>query len=348
MIRIGNSTIGPGQPPYIVAELSGNHCGDINRAFRLIDAAKAAGADAVKLQTYTADTMTIDHDGAAFVLESGPWKGRRLYELYQEAATPWDWHERLFARAADRGIDIFSTPFDATAVDFLESLKAPAYKIASFEIVDLALIERVAQTSKPMIMSTGLASFDEIDTAVAWAGGEALVLHCVSGYPAPAREMNLQTMQHLAAMFDVPAGLSDHTLGTAVAVAAVALGACLIEKHFTLDRSDGGPDAAFSLEPAELKSLVDDCHTAWAALGEVRYAETESERPQRDLRRSLYVVADVPAGAPFTEANVRSIRPGFGLAPKYLSAVLGRRASRALARGEPLGWSMVEKPQDIG
>ena len=348
MIHIGNAKIGPGEPPYIVAELSGNHCGDIDRAYRLIDAAKAAGADAVKLQTYTADTMTIDHDGPGFVLDSGPWKGRRLYDLYQEAATPWDWHERLFAHAAEVGITIFSTPFDESAVAFLESLKAPAYKIASFEIVDLALIERVVQTGKPMIMSTGLASFDEIDTAVAWASGEALLLHCVSGYPAPAREMNLQTMQHLAAMFDVPVGLSDHTLGTAVAVAAVTLGACLIEKHFTLDRADGGPDAAFSLEPAELKSLVNDCRTAWEALGEVRYAEAESETPQRHLRRSLYVVADVPAGALLTDVNVRSIRPGFGLAPKYLSAVLGRRASRALARGEPLGWPMVEKPQDIG
>jgi pseudaminic acid synthase len=346
-ITIAGRAIGPGEPPFIIAELSGNHNGDIGRALKMIDAAHAAGADAIKLQTYTADTITIDHGGPGFVIESGVWKGRRLYELYQEAATPWDWHPRLFERAAELGVIMFSTPFDASAVGFLQSLQAPAYKIASFELVDLPLIERVAKTGKPMIMSTGLASPEEIGEAVAAAraaGGRDLVLlHCTSGYPTPAREMHLRTMQHLAAEHGVLAGLSDHTLGTAVSVAAVALGAPVIEKHFTLARADGGPDSAFSLEPDEFKRLVDDCRAVWEALGEVHYAEVESEKPSRDLRRSLYVVADIPKGAPVTEANVRSIRPGHGLAPKHLPKVLGQAATRDLARGTPLDWSMLRR-----
>ncbi|HXQ45093.1 MAG TPA: pseudaminic acid synthase [Caulobacteraceae bacterium] len=346
-IRIAGRRIGLGEPPFIIAELSGNHNGDIGRALKMVDAAKAAGADAIKLQTYTADTLTIDHGGPGFVIESGLWKGRRLYELYQEAATPWDWHPRLFERAAELGVIIFSTPFDASAVSFLQRLRAPAYKIASFELVDLPLIECVARTGKPMIMSTGLASPEEIGEAVAAAragGAEDLILlHCTSGYPTPAREMHLRTMGDLAAAHGVAVGLSDHTLGSAVSVAAVALGATVIEKHFTLARADGGPDAAFSLEPEEFKRLVDDCRTAWEALGDVHYAEVESERAQRDLRRSLYVVADIAKGAPVTKENVRSIRPGFGLPPKHLPEVLGQVATRDLPRGTPLDWSMLER-----
>jgi pseudaminic acid synthase len=346
VIRIAGRKIGPGEPPFIIAELSGNHNGDIDRALAMVDAAKAAGADAIKLQTYTADTITIDHGGPGFVIESGLWEGRRLYELYQEASTPWDWHPRLFERAADLGVILFSTPFDESAVKFLQRLRAPAYKIASFELVDLPLIQCVARAAKPMIMSTGLASPEEIGEAVtaARAAGcdDLVLLHCTSGYPTPAREMHLRTMQHLAAAHGVLTGLSDHTLGTGVSVAAVALGACVIEKHFTLARADGGPDSAFSLEPDEFKRLVDDCRTAWEALGEVRYTEVESERPQRDLRRSLYVVADIPRGGRLTAENVRSIRPGYGLAPKHLADVLGRSASRDLQRGAPLDWSMLE------
>jgi pseudaminic acid synthase len=346
-IRVGGRRIGPSEPPFIIAELSGNHNGDIERALAMVDAAKAAGADAIKLQTYTADTLTIDHGGPGFVIESGLWKGRRLYELYQEAATPWDWHPRLFERAAELGVIIFSTPFDPSAVGFLQRLRAPAYKIASFELVDLPLIACVARTGKPMIMSTGLASPEEIGEAVAaarGAGAEDLVLlHCTSGYPTPAREMHLRTMGDLAAAHGVVVGLSDHTLGSAVSVAAVALGAMVIEKHFTLARADGGPDAAFSLEPHEFKRLVDDCRTAWEALGDVHYAEVESERAQRDLRRSLYVVADIAKGAPLTEENVRSIRPGYGLPPKHLPDVMGQIATRDLPRGTPLDWSMLER-----
>ncbi len=344
-ISIAGRAIGPAEPPYVIAELSGNHNGEVSRALAMIDAAKDAGADAIKLQTYTADTLTIDHAGPGFLLESGLWKGRTLYELYQEASTPWAWHERLFEHAAKRGITVFSTPFDPTAVDFLEGLDAPAYKIASFELVDLPLIEKAAQTGKPLIMSTGLASPAEIADAVAAARAagahEMVLLHCTSGYPTPAREMNLRTMQDLAAAHGVLAGLSDHTLGTAVAVAAVALGACVVEKHFTLARADGGPDAAFSLEPAEFRQLTADCRTAWEALGVVDYGEVESEKAQRDLRRSLYIVADVAKGDALTAANVRSIRPGYGLAPKHLKEVLGRPAARDLKRGEPLGWEML-------
>jgi N-acetylneuraminate synthase len=345
---IAGRPIGPDHPPYIIAEMSGNHMGDIGRAFALIDAAKAAGADAVKLQTYTADTITIDHDGPGFTLHGGLWDGRRLYELYQEAHTPWDWHERLFEHARAVGITVFSSPFDPTAVAFLERLGAPAYKCASFEIIDTPLIGLMAATGKPLIISTGLASPQDITEAVAAAraaGGEDLILlHCTSGYPTPASQMHLRTLQDLAASQDVIVGLSDHTLGTAVSVAAVALGACVIEKHFTLARSEGGVDSAFSLEPHELASLVADCRDAWAALGGVHYEEVEAEAGNRGLRRSLYIVADVAKGEPLTEANTRSIRPGLGLAPKHLPAVLGRRAARDLKRGEPLDWALLAAP----
>jgi N-acetylneuraminate synthase len=343
---IAGRRIGPADPPYVVAEMSGNHNGDIGRALALIDAAKAAGADAVKLQTYTADTITIDHDGPEFRVHGGLWDGRRLYELYQEAHTPWDWHPRLFEHAAKVGITVFSSPFDPTAVQFLQELGAPAFKIASFELVDLPLIELCAATGKPLIMSTGLASPQEIAEAVAAARGagceELILLHCTSGYPTPASQMHLRTLQHLAAAHDAVVGLSDHTLGVAVSVAAVALGACFIEKHFTLSRAEGGVDSDFSLEPHELARLVEDSRTAWEALGTVRYDEAACEASSRDHRRSLYVTADVAAGERLTAENVRSIRPGFGLPPKHLPQVLGRTASRALKRGAPLDWSMVE------
>jgi pseudaminic acid synthase len=344
-VTIDGRRIGRSHPPYVIAEMSGNHNGEIGRAFRLIDAAAEAGADAVKLQTYTADTITIDHDGPGFRLEGGLWDGRTLHELYREAQTPWDWHAPLFEHARRRGITIFSSPFDATAIDLLESLGAPAYKIASFELVDLPLIRRAARTGKPLVMSTGLATLGEIEEAVAAARGggatEILLLHCTSAYPTPPEEANLRTMAHMASGFAVPVGLSDHTMGMAVPVAAVALGAVAIEKHFTLARADGGPDAAFSLEAPELKEMVAACRAAWAALGQVDYGVSPGEGGGRFVRRSLYVVADVAAGTPLTEANVRSIRPGFGLLPKHLPDVLGRRATRALTRGEPLDWSMI-------
>jgi N-acetylneuraminate synthase len=344
-VSIAGREIGPGRPPYIVAEMSGNHNGDIGRALALIDAAKAAGAEAVKLQTYTADTITIDHDGPEFRIRGGLWDGRRLYELYQEAHTPWEWHARLFEHARAIGIQIFSSPFDPTAVELLSSLGAPAFKIASFELIDIPLIELCARTGKPLIMSTGLASPQEITEAVeaargAGAGG-VILLHCTSGYPAPASDMNLRTLQHLGEQHPVVMGLSDHTLGVTVSVAAVALGACFIEKHFTLSRAEGGVDSDFSLEPHELERLVKECREAWEALGSVRYDEVPSEAASRDHRRSLYVVADIARGEMLTAANVRSIRPGHGLPPKHLPEVLNRRASRDLARGSPLDWSMV-------
>jgi len=345
-ISIAGRRIGPGHPPYVIAEMSGNHNGDIDRAFALLAAAKAAGADAVKLQTYTADTITIDHDGPGFRIEGGLWDGRTLYDLYREAHTPWEWHPLLFAKARELGITVFSSPFDPTAVDFLEKLGAPAYKIASFEIVDLPLIRYAAGTGKPLIISTGIAGIGEIGEAVeaARAAGcrEIALLHCTSGYPTPPEDSNLRTIAHLADAFGVVAGLSDHTSGTAVPVAAVALGAHLIEKHFTLRRADGGPDSAFSLEPEELSELVGDCRTAWTALGEISYALETSEKGNKIFRRSLYAVKDIPAGALLTAENVRSIRPGYGLPPKHLPEVLGRRASRAIPRGTPLSWSLLE------
>ena len=344
-IHIAGRPIGPDHPPYVIAEMSGNHNGDIGRALALIDAAHAAGADAVKLQTYTADTITLDHDGPGFTVEGGLWHGRKLHELYQEAHTPWDWHPRLFDRARERGITALSSPFDPTAVAFLQSLDAPAYKVASFEIVDTPLVALMAQTGKPLIISTGLASPSDIADAVAAARGagasEIVLLHCTSGYPTPPAQMHLRTLQHLGAAHGTMVGLSDHSMGTAVSVAAVALGACVIEKHFTLARADGGPDSAFSLEPDELARLVADCRAAWEALGSVHYEEVEAEAASRDHRRSLYVVADVARGQPLSPANVRSIRPGHGLPPKHLAEVLGKPAARDLKRGEPLAWDLI-------
>lgn len=344
-ISIAGRVVGHGRTPYVIAELSANHNGELSRALSLIDAAKSAGADAVKLQTYTADTITIDHDGPGFRITEGLWRGRRLYDLYKEASTPWEWHEALFAHCRKIGIPVFSSPFDVTAVDYLETLGAPAYKIASFEIVDIPLIEYIARTGKPLIISTGMASLDEIGEAVRAAhrqdNTQIVLLHCVSGYPTPFEECNLRTMMDLANRFNALVGLSDHTLGTSVAVAATALGATVIEKHFTLRRADGGPDSSFSLEPDELETLVDSCRAAHTALGTISYGIEESERQYVSARRSLYVVADVVAGQRFSPANVRSIRPGFGLAPKHLPVILGRRASRDLRRGTPLDWTMV-------
>ncbi len=342
---IDGRPIGPEHPPYIVAEMSGNHNGEIERAIRLIDAAKEAGADAVKLQTYTADTITIDHDGPGFVLKGGLWDSRRLYDLYQEAHTPWDWHPALFEHARKIGITIFSAPFDSTAVDLLQSLGAPAYKIASPEIVDPALIERCAATGKPLVISTGMASFEEIEAAVETARGagasQVLVLHCISSYPTPINQAHLSTIGDLARRLNAPVGLSDHTLDTFAAAVAVGQGAVLIEKHFTLARADGGVDSAFSLEPAELKRLVDDSRTAHAALGSPHYRPTEAEQGMLIARRSLYVVAEIQAGERFTPENVRSIRPSLGLPPKHLPAVLGKTATRDISRGEPLAAEMI-------
>lgn len=345
-IRIAGRRIGPGHRPYVVAELSANHLGGLERALAIVDAAARAGVDAVKLQTYTPDTITIDHTGPGFVLESGPWRGRRLYELYQEAHTPWQWHAALFERARALGIAAFSSPFDASAVSLLESLGCPAYKIASFELVDPALIAAAAATGKPLLLSTGMADGKEIAEAIAAARAagarEVALLHCVSSYPSRVEDSNLRTIPDMAQRFGVPVGLSDHTLGTTVAVAATVLGACVIEKHATLRRADGGPDAAFSLEPDELARLVEDAAAAYAALGAIHYAPEESELAMRALRRSLYVVADMAPGETFTPQNLRSIRPGHGLPPRHLPEVLGRRARGAIARGTPLSWSLVD------
>lgn len=344
-ITIAGREIGADRPPYVIAELSANHNGSLDRATAIIDAAKAAGADAIKLQTYRADTITIDHDGPEFVLHGGLWDGRRLYELYQDAAMPWDWHKPLFDHARTIGITIFSSPFDATAIDLLQSLGAPAFKVASLEMADLPLIKRMAATGKPLIMSTGASELSDIADAVAAAraGGcrEIMLLQCTSGYPTPPADSNLKTIANLGETFDCVVGLSDHTMGTAVPVAAVALGACAIEKHFTLRRADGGVDSAFSLEPEELARLTADCRTAWEAIGHVSYGVAGSEKSIRALRRSLYVVKDIAAGEKLTDENVRSIRPGLGLAPKFLPDVLGRPASRALKRGTALDWSMI-------
>ena len=345
-VTIGGRVIGAGQAPYVVAELSANHGGSLARAIEVLEAAKAAGADAIKLQTYTADTMTIDHDGPEFRIKGGLWDGRQLYELYKEAYTPWEWHAALFARGRELGIPVFSTPFDASAVDFLETLDPPAYKVASFELLDIPLVKRIASTGRPVIMSTGMASPDEIAESVeafrAAGGRDLVLLHCVSGYPTPVEQSNLRRIPQLAEEFGCPVGLSDHTLGVEVAIASVALGACLIEKHFTLRRSDGGPDSAFSLEPDELRALVRGAKAAFEALGTGEATRSEVEKANLAFRRSIYVVRDIGAGEPFTDKNVRIIRPGYGLAPRELPNVLGRKARRALSRGTALTWDVIE------
>jgi len=344
-VSIAGRPIGSDHEPYVICELSGNHNGSLDRALELLEAAAATGADAIKIQTYTPDTITIDHDGPGFRIQGGLWDGRTLYDLYGEAQTPFEWHERLFERARELGITLFSSPFDETAVDLLQSLGTPAYKIASVEVVDLPLIARVARTGKPMIISTGMANEREIGEAVdaAREGGcdQIVLLHCVSSYPAPDEQSNVRTVADLAERFGVVSGLSDHTFGSAVAVASIALGGSVVEKHFTLRRTDGGPDAAFSLEPKEFRGLVQDCKRAWRALGRVTYDLQGCERGNIAFRRSLYVVRDIPAGESITPDNVRSIRPGHGLAPKHLPDVLGRRASRDLKRGEPMAWDAL-------
>lgn len=342
---IDGRPVGPEYPPYVIAELSGNHNGDIGRAKELIRIAKQAGADAVKLQTYTADTITIDHDSPEFTISGGPWKGRRLYELYQEAHTPWDWHRALFDAARKEGISILSTPFDFTAVEFLEELQAPIYKIASFECIDLPLIRKAASTGKPLIISTGMATMTEVSEAVEAAkdagSPEVVLLHCISAYPSQPKDYNLSTIPEMARRFGVSVGLSDHTLGHLVATSAVALGATVIEKHVTLRRADGGPDAAFSLEPDELAEMVAQVRAAHASLGTPRAGVTEVEKGSMVFRRSLYVVRDVGKGELLTADHVRSIRPGYGLPPKHLDDVIGRTALTDLQRGTALQWDHV-------
>ncbi len=344
-IKINGRTVGEGQPTYIVAEMSGNHNQVIEDAIRIIHRAKESGADAVKLQTYTADTLTIDCAADPFLIKEGLWAGRTLFDLYQDAYTPWEWHERLKWEADKIGIDLFSSPFDHTAVDLLEKLDIPVYKVASFEMNDHALLRYIAKTEKPIIMSTGLATLSDIGESIAVIRSEGneqiLVLHCVSAYPAPADEMHLRTIPHLAEAFDVATGLSDHTEGIASAIGSVALGASLIEKHFTLSREAGGPDAAFSLEPDELTELVENVHLLEKALGTVHYEVKDKESESLPFRRSLFAVEDIRKGEELTSVNVRSIRPGYGLPPKHLDDIIGLKAGGDIKRGTPLSWNLL-------
>lgn len=339
---INGRHIGPDQPPYIIAELSANHNGSLERALETIDAAKRYGASAIKLQTYTADTMTIDSDRPEFIVRGGLWNGYKLYDLYKWAETPFDWHQTMFEHARKIGITVFSTPFDESAVDLLERLNAPAYKIASFENTDLPLIRYVARTGKPMIMSTGMATEDEIAEAVETARSagckDLVLLHCISSYPAPIDQANIRQMPELARRFGTIPGLSDHTMGTTVSVAAVALGACVIEKHFTLSRADKGPDSEFSLEPAELERLCQDTQDAWRALGKAGYQRQVAEEGSKVFRRSVYFMRDLPAGSLVGAADIRRIRPGLGLAPKHFDSLVGRKLKVAVKRGTPTSW----------
>jgi pseudaminic acid synthase len=345
-IEIGKRRIGPGSPAYCIAEVSANHNQDYDQAVRIIRAAKDAGADAIKLQTYTADTITIASDREEFRIGGGTlWDGRSLHDLYGEAFTPWEWQPRLKKVVEGLGMDLFSSAFDATAVDFLEQMHVPAHKVASFELVDIPLIQKMARTGKPLIMSTGMATVEEIEEALQSARNagatQIALLKCTSAYPAPAEEMNLRTIPEMARRFGVPVGLSDHTMGIAAPVAAVALGACIIEKHLTLSRSAPGPDSSFSLEPHEFKAMVEAVRTTEKALGEVSFGMSGKEESSRIFRRSLFVVEDVKQGDVFTAANVRSIRPGHGLHTRHLAEVLGKRAAREIKRGTPLSWECV-------
>lgn len=345
-ITIAGRPIGPAHPPYVIAELSANHNGSLETALQIVRAAAAAGADAVKLQTYRPDTITLNCDDEPFRIRGGLWDGRTLYDLYAEAHMPWDWHKPLFEEAGRLGLAIFSSPFDSTAVDLLEDLNAPAYKIASFEAVDLPLIRYTAATGKPLIISTGMADAEEIAEAVdaARSAGctQLALLHCVSGYPAPAEDYNLRTLVDMAERHGHVVGLSDHTLDNSVAIASVALGAAIIEKHFTLDRNGGGPDDSFSLEPVDLAELCRSARTTWQALGRVDYGLKSSEQGNLQFRRSLYFVRDLPAGAVVTADAVRSVRPGYGLAPKHLDAVLGRQLAHSVKANTPCLWTAFD------
>jgi pseudaminic acid synthase len=345
-MKIGSKTIGDGEPVFVVAELSGNHGGNLERALATIRAAAEAGADAIKFQTYTADTLTIDERSPDFIVPGGaPWGGRSLYDLYSEAFTPWEWHGDLFAEGRRLGLEVFSTPFDETAVDFLEKLDPPAYKIASFELVDDQLLQTVARTRRPVILSRGMASLSELDRAVTVLreGGtnDIALLHCVSSYPAPARSMNLSTIPSLRDVFRVPVGLSDHSLGATAAIAAVSLGASVIEKHFILSRSDGGVDSHFSIEPEEFREMVRAIREATEMVGIPTFGPSRADRNNTRYRRSLYVVTDIRRGEVLSPENVRSIRPGFGLPPAVRTMVLGRKAAVDIARGTPLSWDLI-------
>lgn len=345
-MRIDGKEIGKDFPPFIIAELSANHNGSMERAKRIIKMAKVSGADAVKVQTYTADTLTINCDKEDFCIRGGLWGGKTLYDLYEEAHMPWSWHAPLFEYARKLGITIFSSPFDSTAVDLLEDLNAPAYKIASFELIDLPLIKYVAGTRKPMILSTGMADVEEIQEAidVACEGGckELAILHCVSGYPAPPEDYNLRVIPDMIRRFGLVTGLSDHTLDNTTALTSVAMGACIIEKHVTLDRSKGGADDSFSIEPDELSQLCKDSKVAWSSLGKVNYERKKSEQKNIIFRRSLYVVKDIKEGGTITRDNVKIIRPGYGLAPKFYDQVMGRTASRKIKFGTPLSFEDLD------
>jgi N-acetylneuraminate synthase len=347
-MKIGNKQIGSkGDSVYIIAELSANHNQNIDQARELIKSAQEAGADAVKLQTYTADTLTLKSNNEYFRIGKGTlWEGKTLYDLYTEASTPWDWHEELKNYAQQLGLHFFSTPFDSTAIEFLEELDVPAYKVASFEIIDIPLIQKIARTKKPVILSTGMASVAEIYdavTAIREEGNEQIaLLKCTSAYPARADDMNLKTIPHMSDLFGVPVGISDHTLGTTVPVAAVALGACIVEKHLTLSRNIPGPDSAFSLEPHEFKAMVEAIRVTEKSLGSVSYSISEEEQSSKVFRRSLFVVKDMVAGETFTPENLRSIRPGYGLPPKNIDAILGRNARVNISRGTPMKWDLVE------
>lgn len=346
-ITIAGRRIALDAPPYIIAELSANHNGKLETALKIIEEAKQAGADAVKLQTYTADTITLDCDSEEFQIHGGLWDGKTLYQLYQEAHMPWDWHATLFNHARKLGITIFSSPFDSTAVDLLENLNAPAYKIASFEAVDLPLIKYVASTGKPMIISTGMADAEEIQEAIETAkeGGckELAILHCVSGYPAPAEDYNLRTIPDMMQRFGLVTGLSDHTLDNTTAITSVALGASIIEKHFTLDRSGGGPDDSFSLEPCELAALCRDSKTAWGALGLVDYGRKSSEQGNVQFRRSLYFIKDLKKGEVIGEDSIKSVRPGFGVSPKFLEKIIGRRVTCDVCASTAVSFSILDE-----
>lgn len=346
-MRIGPRNIGADAPPFVIAEMSGNHNQSLERAMAIIDAAAAAGAHAIKFQTYTPDTMTLalTHEEFAVPTANALWSGKSLHQLYQEAHTPWEWHGTLFEHARRRGLIAFSTPFDETAVDFLETLNAPCYKIASFENIDLPLIGKAAATGKPLIVSTGMATLAELDDLVRTARSagcrDLVLLKCTSTYPATPENSHVRTIPHLRQLFDCEVGLSDHTLGIGAAVAAVALGAAVVEKHFTLRRADGGVDATFSLEPEEMRNLVVETERAWQSLGEVRYGPTSVEEASLAFRRSLYIVRDIKAGEAFSRANLRAIRPGRGLPPKFLDVILGRIAGRDIAHGTPMSWDLL-------